>query len=94
MLVYANFQRRRDMNFSLKREGLVVSLAQVKELLYAGPLPQAPLNHFCMLTDYVDPMERGVAYPNQDVVYGAGSIALDLSQFRKKRKQQKMWMSV
>jgi hypothetical protein len=56
-----------------------IALAQVKELLYAGPLPQAPLNQFCMLTDYVDPMERGVACPNQDVVYGAGSIALDLS---------------
>jgi hypothetical protein len=32
-----------------------------------------------MLTDYIDPSERLVACPNQDVVYGAGSIALDLS---------------
>ena len=56
-----------------------VLFSQVKELLYAGPLPQAPLNQFCMLTDYVDPLERGVACPNQDVVYGAGGLALDLS---------------
>jgi hypothetical protein len=32
-----------------------------------------------MLTHYVDPGERLVACPNQDVVYGAGSIALDLT---------------
>jgi len=56
-----------------------IALSQVKALLYAGPLPQAPLNQFCMLTDYVDPNERGVACPNQDVVYGAGALALDLS---------------
>ena len=32
-----------------------------------------------MLTDYIEPEERLVACPNQDVVYGAGSLALDLS---------------
>jgi hypothetical protein len=32
-----------------------------------------------MFTDYVDPAERAVACPNQDVVYGLASIALDLS---------------
>jgi hypothetical protein len=32
-----------------------------------------------MLTDYVAPDERLVACPNQDVVYGAGALALDLS---------------
>ena len=32
-----------------------------------------------MLTDYIDPGERLVACPNQDVVYGNGSLALDLS---------------
>lgn len=31
-----------------------------------------------MLTDYVDPAERSVACPNQDVAYGVGSLALDL----------------
>jgi hypothetical protein len=56
-----------------------LAFAQVKALAFSGPLPQAPLNQFCMLTDYVDPGERGVACPNQDVVYGAGCIALDLS---------------
>ena len=32
-----------------------------------------------MLTDYVDPAERAVACPNQDVVYGGGTLALDVS---------------
>jgi hypothetical protein len=44
-----------------------------------GIMPVAPLNRFSMLTDYVDPTERDVACPNQDVVYGAGIVALDLS---------------
>ncbi len=45
----------------------------------AGPLPLAPLNHLTMLTGYVDPAERSIACPNQDVVYGVGSLALDVS---------------
>jgi len=53
--------------------------AQFKEPVKAGPLIQAPLNTFAMLTDYVDPEERAVACPNQDVVYGIGVLALDLS---------------
>ena len=32
-----------------------------------------------MLTDYVDPRRANVACPNQDVVYGIGSLALDVS---------------
>jgi hypothetical protein len=32
-----------------------------------------------MLTDYIEPEERVVACPNQDVVYGMGVLALDLS---------------
>jgi hypothetical protein len=32
-----------------------------------------------MLSDYVNPGERLVACPNQDVVYGGGPLALDLS---------------
>ena len=39
----------------------------------------APLNRLTMLTDYVDPEERNVACPNQDVVYGLGLLALDVS---------------
>ena len=42
-------------------------------------LPFAPLNHLAMLSDYVAPAERWVACPNQDVVYGAGILALDQS---------------
>src|SRR5215471_19219516 len=54
-------------------------MAQVKEAVKAGPLVFAPLNHNAMFTDYVDPAERAVACPNQDVVYGLASIALDIS---------------
>jgi hypothetical protein len=49
------------------------------EPMLSGPVPIAPLNKFGMLTDYIEPQERLVACPNQDVVYGAGSLALDLS---------------
>ena len=54
-------------------------MGQVKEAVRAGPLVFAPLNRNAMFTDYVDPAERAVACPNQDVVYGLASIALDLS---------------
>src|SRR5215831_13670971 len=54
-------------------------MAGVKEAVKAGPLVFAPLNRNAMFTDYVDPAERAVACPNQDVVYGLASIALDLS---------------
>ena len=37
----------------------------------------APINRLGMITDYVDPAERLVACPNQDVVYGLGVLALD-----------------
>jgi hypothetical protein len=49
------------------------------EPMLSGPAPIAPLNSLGMLTDYIEPEERLVACPNQDVVYGAGSLALDLS---------------
>mgnify|MGYP001186355575 FL=1 len=54
-------------------------MAGVKEPVRAGPLAFAPLNRNAMFTDYVDPEERAVACPNQDVVYGLASIALDVS---------------
>jgi hypothetical protein len=38
--------------------------------LAGGVLPVAPPNHLCMLRDYIEPSERAVACPNQDVVYG------------------------
>jgi len=47
-----------------------LTMAQVKEAVRAGPLVFAPLNRNAMFTDYVDPAERAVACPNQDVVYG------------------------
>ena len=53
--------------------------SQVKEIMRQGPLMEAPANRLAMLTDYVDPEERSVACPNQDVVYGIGALALDIS---------------
>lgn len=38
--------------------------------LAGGVLPVAPPNHLGMLRDYIEPTERAVACPNQDVVYG------------------------
>lgn len=45
--------------------------------LMNGVLPFAPLNTMAMLHDYVEPEQRWVACPNQDVVYGAAIAALD-----------------
>ena len=56
-----------------------LAFTDVKEIVMAGPVPSAPLNRFAMLTDYITPEQRLVACPNQDVVYGAGSIALDVT---------------
>jgi len=56
-----------------------LSSVGVKESVRAGPLLASPLNQITMLTDYLDPTERAVACPNQDVVYGLGLIALDIS---------------
>jgi hypothetical protein len=52
---------------------------QSTELAYAGPVPAAPLNRIVMLMDYVAADERIVACPNQDVVYGGGSLGLERS---------------
>jgi hypothetical protein len=56
-----------------------LAFSQMKEQRYVGPLLEAPLNRLTMLMDYVNPEERNVACPNQDVVYGLGMIALDVS---------------
>jgi hypothetical protein len=45
--------------------------------LMNGVLPFAPLNLLAMLHDYIEPSQRWVACPNQDVLYGAGVAALD-----------------
>ena len=63
------------VNIYNKRRGA----EQSKELAYAGPVPSAPLNRIVMLTDYVAADERIVACPNQDVVYGGGSLGLEQS---------------
>jgi hypothetical protein len=63
------------INIYNKRRGA----EQSKELAYAGPVPAAPLNRVGMLMDYVAADERLVACPNQDVVYGVGSLGLDQS---------------
>jgi hypothetical protein len=47
--------------------------------LMGGILPVAPHNRLALLTDYVDPGQRFVACPNQDVVYGGGIFTLDKS---------------
>src|SRR6185436_1551589 len=56
-----------------------LNFKDVPEPMMVGPGPAAPLNTVTMLTDYIEPEERLVACPNQDVVYGAGSLALDVS---------------
>ena len=48
-------------------------------MLLGGVLPVGPNNSLTMLTDYIDPAERAVACPNQDVVYGSAIVALDRS---------------
>jgi hypothetical protein len=47
--------------------------------LVGGLVPGAPLNEIAMLSHYIAPEERIVACPNQDVVYGGGAAALDIS---------------
>jgi hypothetical protein len=45
--------------------------------LLGGIIPVAPVGQNAMLTSYVEPQQRFIACPNQDVVYGAGFTALD-----------------
>ena len=56
-----------------------LAFSQVKDMFYQGPTVQAPLNTLGMFTDYAPPDERIVACPNQDVVYGIGLAALDIT---------------
>ncbi len=53
--------------------------SKITQHQYTGPSPQAPVNHFTMLTDYASPDQRNVACANQDVVYGMGALGLDIS---------------
>jgi hypothetical protein len=45
--------------------------------LRGGILPNAPLGHICMLTDYISADQRFVTCSNQDVTYGMGYGSLD-----------------
>ncbi len=55
----------------------VKTFDQLIEPMYVGGvIPGAPINRMCMLTDYMKAEQRIVACPNQDVVYGAGSLDL------------------
>jgi hypothetical protein len=47
--------------------------------IMGGVLPVAPLNRLAMLPDYILPNQGLVACPNQDVVDGAASLALEVS---------------
>src|SRR5262245_16169803 len=47
--------------------------------LLNGVLPFAPTNMLAMLHDYIEPSQRWVACPNQDVIYGSAIAALDES---------------
>ncbi len=48
-------------------------------MLLGGVVPAGPNNTLTMLTDTIDPAQRAVACPNQDVVYGNAVLALDQS---------------
>ena len=52
--------------------GRLLAMKQVPQPgLNGGIVPVAPPNHLSMLRDYIQPQERFVACPNQDVVYGS-----------------------
>jgi len=56
-----------------------LTYTKVPKIGIVRPVVAAPPNQLGMLTDYIDPEERVVACPNQDVVYGIGALALDQS---------------
>lgn len=62
-----NIHNRRMVFEQLKAPGLL-----------GGTVPAAPPNQLSMLHSYVDPGERAVACPNQDVAYGITLLALDV----------------
>jgi len=51
----------------------------VTEIVLQGPLTEAPANRLAMLTGSVNPEERSIACPNQDVADGIGALAQDVS---------------
>jgi hypothetical protein len=67
------------VNVYNRHKGLESAIAKFgnKPFWAEGVRPIAPVNHLCMLTDYIKPAATTVSCPNQDVVYGAGNLALD-----------------
>ena len=63
----ANLHNRRPVMQQIPTPGLLMGIA-----------PVAPPGRLCMLHDYVEPAERLVACPNQDVAYGLGLLSADL----------------
>jgi hypothetical protein len=51
-------------------------LIRTKTLLIGGVAPVAPINHLAMLHDYVDPGQRYITCPSQDLIYGYGVLDL------------------
>src|SRR5262245_28013376 len=62
----ANMHNRRLMMLKVPESGLM-----------GGIVPVAPPNSLRMLRDYIEPQERLVACPNQDVVYGFGILSME-----------------
>ena len=48
----------------------------IRPRLIGGIVPIAPINHLCMLTDYINPRQRYITCPSQDLVYGFGMLDL------------------
>jgi hypothetical protein len=59
--------------------GRRVVASRTHETVLAGPLPQAPLNHLAMLTETIDPSQHAMASPDLNVIWGIGTLALDVS---------------
>ena len=62
--------------------------------LLGGIVPVAPIGYNSMLTDYVDPSERFIVCPNQDVVYGTGftDLAKEPSVFQVPDFGDRFWV--
>ncbi len=56
-----------------------LAAAQLAKMVRSGPTVSAPINRLGMITDYIDPAQRLIACPDQDVVQGLGVLALDIS---------------
>jgi hypothetical protein len=56
-----------------------LAFENLSESVSAGLVPASPVNRLALLTDYISSEERATACPNQDVVSGGCSLALDRS---------------